>query len=122
MLGLALLAGGSALLLGRVVVVSSPARLWGVGSVSFTTLVLPIFVGVGLLFFQGRSILGWLLTLGGALALFATAIADLRLFFRPTSLPATLAMFGLMAAGLGQIARSLRAQGQRRGPQANAGR
>ena len=39
----------------------------------------------------------------------AGIIANLQIFFRPTSLFNTLVMLGMLAAGLGLVARSLRA-------------
>jgi len=41
----------------------------------------------------------------------AGIVANLHLFFQPTSLFDTLLMLGLLAGGLGLIARSLRPQG-----------
>jgi hypothetical protein len=39
---------------------------------SFGLSLLPLLFGIGLLFFNGRSILGWLLLLIGAAIIFAT--------------------------------------------------
>ena len=107
-LGLVLLALGGWLFLDRVVVTSGFGSLFGFGERSFGVMLLPLFLGVTLLFWNGRSIAGWLLTAGGALGIFAGIIADLHVFFRPTSLPTTLVMLGMMAAGLGLVARALR--------------
>ena len=52
----------------------------------------------------------WLLTAAGALIIVAGIIANLHIYFGPTSLFDTLVMLGLMAGGLGLIARSLREQ------------
>jgi len=46
----------------------------------------------------------------GALIILAGIIANLHLYFAPTSLFDTLVMLGLLAGGLGLVARSLRAQ------------
>lgn len=56
---------------------------------------------IGLLFFNGRSIAGWLLT-------FAGIITNLDIYFQPTSLFNTLVMLLLLAGGIGLVARSLR--------------
>jgi hypothetical protein len=45
-----------------------------------------------------------------ALIILAGIIANLHIYFAPTSLYDTLVMLGLMAGGLGLIARSFRAQ------------
>jgi len=63
------------------------------------------------LFYNGRSIVGWFLTLGGALIILVGIVANLHIYFQPTSLFDTLMMLGLLAAGLGLVARSLRAVG-----------
>ena len=67
-----------------------------------------MLIGIGLLFFSGRNILGWLLTAGGALFILAGVIANLHIYFQPTSLFNTMVMLILLAGGLGLIARALR--------------
>jgi len=64
--------------------------------------------GVGILFFNGRSFVGWLLTIGGALFILAGILANMQIYFRRTSLFQTLVMLVLLVGGLGLIARSLR--------------
>jgi hypothetical protein len=54
---------------------------------------------------------GWALAAAGALIILAGIIANLGIYFRPTSLFDTLLILGLLAGGLGLVARSLRAQG-----------
>ena len=68
------------------------------------------FAMVVILFFDGRSLPGWLLTAAGAVIILAGIIANLHLYFRPTSLFDTLVILILLAGGLGLVARSLRAQ------------
>ena len=68
----------------------------------------PLLIGIGLLFYNGRSIAGWLLTSGGALIILVGIVANLHVYLQPTSLFATLMMLGLMAGGIGFVARSLR--------------
>jgi hypothetical protein len=112
LVGLALLVAGAWLFLGRVVVttggVFAPFGLVLPAGTPFGVTLLPMFLGVMLLFWRGRSVAGWVLVAGGAVALVAGVMADLRVYFRPTTLPHTLVMFGLMAAGLGLVARALR--------------
>lgn len=62
-----------------------------------------------MLFFNGRSLIGWGLLGAGLLIIFAGVIANLQIYFRQTSLFDTLIMFGLLAGGVGLVARSLRA-------------
>ena len=65
---------------------------------------------IGWLFFDGRSVGGWILTACGALIILAGIIANLHIYLAPTSLFDTLVILGLLAGGIGVVARSLRAQ------------
>ena len=107
--GLAMTAGGGYLLLNQVTVTSGFWQLWGYNA--FGISLIPLLIGIALLFFDGRSKLGWLLTAGGALVILLGILTNLTIFFRPTSLFNTLIMLGLLAGGLGLIARSLRSHG-----------
>jgi hypothetical protein len=110
LIGLALLIAGGYLFLDNVVVTGNFWSMFGFsGFSSFGLLLIPFFIGVALLFFSGRSILGWLLTGGSVVAIIVGVISQLHVFFKPTSLFNTLGMFVLMAGGLGLIVRSLRA-------------
>ncbi len=104
--GLGLFVVGGYLVMSRVTVYSGFPR-W-LGDHTFGITLIPFLIGLGMLFFNGRSILGWLLAGGGLLVIFAGIIASLSLAFEPTSLFATLVIFGLMAAGAGLMARALR--------------
>ena len=107
-IGLAMAVGGGYLLTQRVTVTSG---FWGYfGDYGFGLSLLPLVAGVGLLFFDGQSKLGWVLTLGGALIIFLGVLMNLRIYFAPTSLFNTLVMLVLLGGGLGLIARSLRAR------------
>jgi uncharacterized protein len=105
--GLAMLTAGAYLLLSQVTVTTG-WRLWGFDS--FGLALLPLLIGIGVVFFDGRSKLGWLLVFVGAVIIFAGIIANLDIYFRPTSLFNTLAILTLLAGGLGLIARAVRAQ------------
>jgi hypothetical protein len=104
--GTAMAVAGAYLLTTRVTVTSGFWGWWGDSTFGLT--LVPLLIGIGLLFFNGRSVLGWLLVVGGAVIILAGIIANLQMYFRPTSLFATLMMLGLLAAGLGVVARSLR--------------
>ena len=107
--GAAMLVVGGYLLLARVTVTSGYWALWSYNA--FGLSLVPLLIGIGVLFFNGRSALGWALTAIGTLIILAGIVANLHLYFQPTSLFDTLLMLGLLAAGLGLIARSLRPQG-----------
>ncbi|HEY5414049.1 MAG TPA: hypothetical protein VIK41_04450 [Gemmatimonadaceae bacterium] len=104
--GLAMAIGGGYLLLQQVTVSSGYWQLWGYNA--FGLSLIPLLIGIGLLFFDGKSKLGWLLTAGGALIILLGIITNLTIFFRPTSLFNTLIMLALLAGGLGLVARSLK--------------
>jgi uncharacterized protein len=107
LLGAALVVAGGWLLTNQVTVSSGYWQLWGQSA--FGLSLLPLLLGIGLLFFDGRSVWGWLLTAAGAVIIVTGIIVNLQVYFRPTSLFNTLVMLGLLAAGVGLVFRSLRA-------------
>jgi hypothetical protein len=109
LLGFAMACVGGYLLTNQVTVMGSYWNFYG-GSTFGITLI-PMVIGVGLLFWNGRSIAGWLLTIAGALFIVAGVIANMHIYFQPTSLFNTIVMLVLLVGGLGLIARSMRAHG-----------
>lgn len=71
----------------------------------------PLLIGIGLLFFNGRSLAGWALTAAGALIIGVGIVANLGIYVQPSSLFDTLLILGLIAGGLGLVARAIRAAG-----------
>ena len=106
LVGLALIVAGGYLLLTRVTVTSGGWHLWGYNA--FGLSMIPLLLGIGLLFFNGRALFGWLLTGIGAVIILAGIISNMNIYFRGTSLFDTLMMLGLMAAGIGLVAASLK--------------
>jgi len=104
--GLAMAAGGGYLLMQQVTVSSGFWTLWGYNAFGFS--LIPLLIGIGMLFFDGKSKFGWVLTGLGALVILLGIITNLTIFFRPTSLFNTLIILALLAGGLGLIVRSLR--------------
>ena len=109
LLGLGMSAAGAYLLTQRVTVTSGYWTMWGYNA--FGLSLLPLLFGIGLLFFNGKSVAGWLLTFVGVVIILAGVIANLGVYFQPTSLFNTLMMLVLLAGGVGLVARSLRAHG-----------
>lgn len=107
LVGLAMAVAGGYLLTQQVTVTSGFWTLWGYNAFGFT--LIPLLFGVGLLFFNGRSVLGWLLVFTGAVIILAGILMNLGIYFRSTSLFNTLVMLVLLAGGIGLVARSLRA-------------
>jgi hypothetical protein len=106
LLGVVMSAVGGYLLLNQVQVVGSFWHFWG--GQGFGLTLLPLLAGVGLLFFNGRSIAGWLLTIVGLAIIVAGILMNMDIYFRPTSLFNTLVMLALLAGGVGLVARALR--------------
>jgi len=107
LLGLGMAVAGAYMLTERVTVTSGHWSLWGHSA--FGLSLLPLVIGIGLLFYNGRSIAGWLLTFAGAVIILAGIITNLQVYFQPTSLFGTVVMLVLLAGGIGLVARSLRA-------------
>jgi hypothetical protein len=112
--GLVMMALGIYMVFDRVTVHTSFWRFFGSAHASFGATLLPLLLGVALLAFNGRSILGWVLAAGGVLFIVAGVLMNLDIYFQPTSLWATIVMFALIAGGLGLFARGLRPHGARR--------
>lgn len=109
LVGLAMAVAGAYLLTQHVTVTSGFWTLWGYNT--FGLSLLPLIAGVGLLFYNGRSIAGWLLTFAGLVIIFTGVLMNLQIYFQPTSLFNTIIMLVLLAGGIGLVARSLRPHG-----------
>jgi hypothetical protein len=105
LLGFAMVCLGGYLLTNQVSVVGSYWSFYGPSTFGVT--LIPILFGVGLLFWNGRSAIGWLLTGAGALFILAGVLANLHIYFQPATLFHTLVMLVLLVGGLGLIARAL---------------
>jgi uncharacterized protein len=109
LIGLAMAVAGGWLLTNQVTVTSGYWQ-WGGGYNAFGLTLIPLIAGIAFLFFNGRSVIGWLLTFTGAVIILAGIITNLEIYFRPTSLFNTLMMLALLAGGIGLVARSLKAR------------
>jgi hypothetical protein len=108
-IGVVMMLIGGYLFFDNLMVTSTIGVLWGRGGTGVSLLV--VLVGIGLLFFNGRSWIGWTLVVVGLVAIFITVITNLAVYFLPNSLFNTLIMLGLVFGGLGLVARSLRPYG-----------
>lgn len=105
-IGLLMAVAGGYLLTSHVTVTSGYWHLGGYNA--FGLSLLPFLVGIAFLFFDGKSVVGWVLTVLGALVVFLGILTNLDVYFQPTSLFKTLLMLVLLVGGLGLVARSLR--------------
>ena len=106
LMGFGMTCTGAYLLANQVSVGGSYWSFYGANSFGIT--LLPMMIGIAMLFFNGRSVIGWLLTAGGAIFILAGVIANLHIYFRPTSLFNVIVMLVLLFGGLGLVARALR--------------
>jgi hypothetical protein len=105
LMGFVMACVGGYLLSNQVMVSSSYWTFYG--SNSFGITLIPMLFGIGLLFWNGRSAIGWLLTVGGGLFIVAGVIANMHIYFQQTSLFNTIAMLVLLVGGIGLIVRAL---------------
>lgn len=108
LLGFALAVAGGWLLTNQVIVSGGSWMLWGYSS--FGMSLVPFVLGIALLFFNGRSVIGWLLLIAGLVIIIAGVLVNLHVYFVATSLFNTLLILVLLFGGIGLIARSLRSQ------------
>jgi hypothetical protein len=106
LIGLGMAVAGGYLLSNQVVVTSSFWSLYGYNTFGLT--LIPLIFGIGILFFNGKSILGWLLLLAGIIVIFVGILMNLTVYFQATSLFNTIIMLVLLAGGIGLIARGVR--------------
>ena len=108
-IGLVMAVAGGWLLANQVMVTSGHWILWGYNA--FGLSLIPFLVGTAILFFNGRSVPGWILLIAGLVIILAGILSNLQIYFRSTSLFNTLMMLGLLAGGIGLLVRSLKAHG-----------
>ncbi|PYV57565.1 MAG: hypothetical protein DMG96_13710 [Acidobacteria bacterium] len=96
---------GGYLISNQVSVVGSYWSFYGANTFGVT--LVPMLFGVAILFWNGKSTIGWVLTAAGALFIIAGVIANMHIYFQPTTLFNTMVMLILLVGGLGLIARSI---------------
>lgn len=112
-LGLIMMCGGFYMLFKAVIVSSSfgfAARLFGMGGldVSGGMVLVPFMIGVGMVFYNARNYLAWLLVLGALAALVFGVITSVHLSLSTMSAFDLLVILVLAMGGLGLFLGSLR--------------
>lgn len=107
LIGLVMATAGGYLLTSHVTVHSGFWTMWGYDT--FGLSLVPLIFGIGIIFFNGRSVLGWLLLLAGAVIILAGILMHLRIYFQQTSLFNTIVMLVLLFGGIGLMARGVKA-------------
>lgn len=106
LLGLGMAVAGAYMLSNRVTVASGYWSMWGYSG--FGLSLVPLIFGIGMLFFNGKSVAGWVLLFVGIVIIFAGILLNLNIYFQQTSLFNTIVMLVLLAGGIGLVARSLK--------------
>ena len=88
--GLAMAISGGFMLINRVVVTSGFWN-WG-GYNSFGLPLIPLFFGIAFVFFNGRSVVGWILIFVSIIFIGSGILMNLQIYFQPTSLFNTVIM------------------------------
>jgi len=116
-IGLIMMCGGFYMLLNAINVTSSfgmGMRLYGFsamgGQYNITSgmVMIPFMFGVGLIFYNGKNILGWLLAIGSITGLIFGVISSIRFSFRTMTSFDLIVILVLAMGGLGLFLRSLK--------------
>ncbi|MGV2872353.1 hypothetical protein [Colwellia sp. E150_009] len=116
-IGLIMMCGGFYMLLNAIHVSSSfgmGMRLYGFstmgGQYNITSgmVIIPFMFGIGLIFYNGKSIIGWLLSIGSITALIFGVISSIRFSFRSMTSFDLIVILVLAMGGLGLFLRSLK--------------
>jgi len=103
--GLAMTISGGYMLISRVIVTSGFWN-WG-GSGTFGLSLVPLIFGIAFVFFNGKSIIGWILIAISIIVIASGILMNLQIYFQPTSLFNTIIMLVLFAGGIGLIGRAV---------------
>ncbi len=87
----------------------------GTWSITSGMILIPMFFGVGLVFYSSRNWIGWMLAGGSLVALVAGVLMNLRFVMKPMSLFELLCILTLSVGGLALLLRSLRDGSSARG-------
>lgn len=118
-IGLVMMIGGFYLLLNAISVTSNFGfsrqlyRLSSMGGYSITSgmVMIPFIFGIGLVFYNSRNIIGWILTLGAMTALIFGVISSIHFSFRSMSAFDLIVILVLAVGGIGLVLKSLKSVG-----------
>ena len=112
-IGLLMLIGGGYLFLQSILVRSTFTLGYGlhtIGTFQLTSgmVMIPFMFGVGLIFYNAKNILGWLLSIGSLVMLVFGVISSIHFSFRHMSAFELIVILTLVCGGLGLFLSSLR--------------
>ncbi len=117
-IGLIMMCGGFYMLLNAITVTSSfgmGMRLYGFSAmgnnfnITSGMIMIPFMLGVGLIFYNSKNILGWVLSIGSIAGLIFGVISSIRFSFRTMTSFDLIVILVLAIGGLGLFLRSLKA-------------
>lgn len=117
-IGLIMMCGGFYMLLNAITVTSSfgmGMRLYGFSAmgnnfnITSGMIMIPFMFGVGLIFYNSKNILGWILSIGSIAGLIFGVISSIRFSFRTMTSFDLIVILVLAIGGLGLFLRSLKA-------------
>jgi hypothetical protein len=113
-LGIVMVLIGGYLLFNQVQVAGNYWNWRGIGGYgqSFGITLIPMLLGIGILFVNGKSFVGRFLAGGGLLLIVVGIIANLDIHFQRTSLFNTLVMLVCLVGGIGLVVRSVMPMGE----------
>jgi len=76
-------------------------------------ILIPLVFGIGMVFYNSRSVLGWALAIGSLAALVAGVLMNLQITIRTMTLFDLITILVLFIGGIGLFLRSLRSHGRR---------
>ena len=109
LLGIVMMIIGGYLLFNQVQVHGGGYWRWSIGGygTSFGVTLIPLLIGIAILFSNGRSLIGRVLVGAGFLMILVGIIANLDIHFQQTSLLNTLIMLICLVGGIGLVVRSV---------------
>lgn len=119
-IGVIMMVGGFYMLLNAINVTSSFAfhsRLYGISAMGSSfgvtggIIMIPFMLGIGIIFFNSRNIIGWLLSLGSITALIFGVISSIRFSMKTMTAFELIVILVLAIGGLGLLLRSFKESG-----------
>jgi uncharacterized protein len=112
-LGLAMFVAGGYLLLSSIIVTNDFSLGYGlfhIGTFSVTSgiILIPFMIGVGMIFYNSKNFIGWLLAAGSLLSMIVGVIVNTRFVFKHMSALELIIILVLLVGGAGLFLRSLR--------------